>query len=108
MRTTHVTGGYDIEPPLPPESAAVTPYGPGVPEAPPYGCDLVLRYDESGSAARLVARRGETYGLLGQVRAAVARFPGHSFTGALHCADRTTGDGWQIAVAGRRVALLRF
>ncbi|MEU5163225.1 DUF6205 family protein [Streptomyces sp. NPDC020875] len=113
MHTTLASGGYTITPPLPSERTAGSPFHPDTPEAPPYGCDLVLRLDQpdgpraESTASRLEARRGDTYALAHQVQVAVDAFPGHVFTGQLECTGDTPQELWRIRVRNGRAVIQR-
>ncbi|MFE0422035.1 DUF6205 family protein [Streptomyces sp. NPDC058953] len=108
MHSTRVTGGYAITPPLPPDLTSGTPFHPDTPEAPPYGCDLILRLDEThgprahATASRLEARRGSTYALDHQVQEVLNTYPGRTFTGLLICEGDAPGALWRITVRDSR------
>nr|BAP34723.1 hypothetical protein [Streptomyces sp. ML694-90F3] len=111
MHSTRVTGGYAITPPLPPDLTLGSVFHPDTPESPPYGCDLILRLDETdgpraeATASRLEARRGDTYALAGQVQVALNTFPGHAFTGLLICEGNSPETLWRITVRDGRTVV---
>jgi hypothetical protein len=109
--TTHVTGEFDITPPLSYKEFRDSRFAPHQ-QTSRYDPSLVLRVTEETvdqedglfirkTATALVMREIDEYrerGLVEEVQSALDEFPGHIFTGYLECEGEENTDIWRVYV----------
>lgn len=107
---TCVTGEIRIEPPLTWKAFETSPFYPPVDDGSDYNVMLRVVEDtvetEDGPLIRktadaLVSRWDDSfkaYNLLEHVQAAIAAFPGHTFTGRLECEGEDNTDMWRVEI----------
>lgn len=113
--TTHVSGGFAIEPPLTWQEFKDSPYSP-IPPAGDARLELVLGIAEETvdtddgpllrrTASALVMSEIDeyrAYGLIDAVQAAVDSFPGHEWSGRLECEGKENTDIWRVIIRNGR------
>lgn len=112
---THVTGEFEISPPLSWNEFKDSPFAPDNITS-SYEPSLILRVQEESvdtpdgpllrrTATALVMREIDeyrAYSLIDEVQNAVSSFPGHTFTGRLDCEGEQNSDMWRVVVRDGR------